>query len=658
MSSNTNLFDRIPARQDINAIEIFSVDDFPSPISSIIEGTDNTLYQIKSVITIPNDIQFRFGINTRFAGIADSITTIEGNTTGIPLFINTAAAGSSIKGENVGFTQNGSGGLMTLDSDAFDTTIFNRCTLAGGDIRLILGLGFLMYLSDILGGSRLVQGSTGGFSDIRISQNSLLSDGGGTIDGVVLIEAGSSTNTLVVEGAALLLTGTDSIGVKFETGVSFTEFKDLTFLVFNPAATCISVKDPSDIVLGVIDGGSISGTGNVFGCDPDITETVAGIGTATNSVTQDFDSTFTDGNLIVANTAASEIYQYQGLTSTQQGATITTITSPKLVAWFEGDMFVYSGSVITRYVGFSATQVSPAQTVTLTSTLTGFVFIGLALVTLDGADDTVRFYQGFSSTVDASVVLTTFTTPTGLSTDGVNLLIGDASDNSISVMDGKLATVKYSFAPGYANLSDVLMIRDRTNDSTGLVVAQGSTTNSIALTRHPITMDHSAANWSVSNLPTITASSDRGGTQFSAADISNPPTLTIVLDTFIDIAGTDIVYVCFSEYEKMVMNDETNGEIMWLAARDRGRIISTQITISKSAGGGSDDAYGVGISINGVLQQDSVTVIVLRSASEFATTSTLPISRDIKNGDLIKTEIQGVGTSQSLDLILSKLVIT
>ena len=72
----------------------------------------------------------------------------------------------------------------------------------------------------------------------------------------------------------------------------------------------------------------------------------------------------------------------------------------------------------------------------------------------------------------------------------------------------------------------------------------------------------------------IVESSDRGGSQFSD-DTGVGIAITVVQDVWTDISDSsvDIHYGTFSANEKVRLNDEANGELIWTGVRDRGRVL-------------------------------------------------------------------------------------
>ena len=123
--------------------------------------------------------------------------------------------------------------------------------------------------------------------------------------------------------------------------------------------------------------------------------------------------------------------------------------------------------------------------------------------------------------------------------------------------------------------------------------------------------------------------------------------------------GIDLEYTSFSQMEKCRIDDITNGELIWTGVRERGRILLAQVTINRSTGGSTDKTYQVGIAINGIMQSDSLAIGVLITQGVIVTIPTLPISRDLKEGDTIKIRLRDIEPVPVTTLVYSsKLSIT
>ena len=105
-----------------------------------------------------------------------------------------------------------------------------------------------------------------------------------------------------------------------------------------------------------------------------------------------------------------------------------------------------------------------------------------------------------------------------------------------------------------------------------------------------------------------------------------------------------------------LIRDETTGEIIWTGARDKGRIISGVVTLTRG-GATTDIFYEIAVCINGIPQKDSITALVLPNTTQISTIQTIPITRDLVATDVIKLQLKNTTNTQDPDVFASKISI-
>lgn len=654
MSATTNLTTRIPERQSPFRREIFIETDFPAPIANVINLEDFTDYRIKDNVVITTGIQVKYGIQTRITGLGDTLSTITGNTT-LPFFIT--GESSPAKGTNVAFTQNGTGRVMDIDTPG-SVPFFLRCQFNGGEIRMISGFAITFELCNFENGAFLVQSGTDvGIDDINLTFSAWITVGD-VVDAIVF-ETGSFASKLTIRSGAGFAFFDGSTGIKIEQGASIVTVRLISLLMIleDTDAVVIDVEDPASVGNGTLDSGSLIGTGSLLVCNPISNASFAAPASLMVGITQDNPATGT-GNILLASESSGLIYKMVGVSATED-SNINPAAGVGLLVWHMGDLYVAGPTVVTRYDGFS---ISVVASVTLSATLTGVTFIGNNLVTVDSSQ-TVSIHDGFSTVVLSSFVLPSPITSTfGLTFDGVNLLVGerDAGDDMIFVLKGATGVIQYSFVvSGLETVSDISLIYNPARKDVGFAVLDESANDEFQTFDHAVTFDHSSRTWEIKDIAAITSSSDRGGSEFSgdATEISNVDTL----GDWEDITATGLFYSLFEQNEKVVLNDETTGEVIFIGVRENACTIGAQVSITRPAGGGGVDRfYQITITIDDVVIGDSIVQDVLPDASTFATLTTVPVARQLDDGTRIRIQIRQVapGGVVAPEVLFVKLSIT
>lgn len=641
-------------RLAVPEVQVFLQSDLPAVAADIIQLADNTNYLIKATVSIGSGVQIRYGAGTRMTGSADNVTTLTGDTDAKPFIIENGV--DPAKAEHVGFLQDGTGDLIEIDHSSNAASIFIRCSFNNKPLRCITAAAIILDLVDFSNGATLIQDGTGTLAQYLMKEVLFLDFIGA--DPGFLIESGATVATINSQGTIFVGIAANSIGMKIEGGAIVSSLFHLAplFQPINSTAVGLSVENPDDVVVGSISEAAFVGAGKILDCRPvsssTLTSPVAG---STTGVTQDG-----LGNILIADvsTTPGTINQMTGILAPSQGSINAPGNDPIALAWHAGNMYSLDGATFTvsEHTGFSTTITA---TVLLPSTSpTGMAFAGEDMISMDSGANELYLHDGFSTTVNATFNISAgFTTPEGLAFDGVNALIGDANDNSVSVMRGVSNIVQYKFTTASTGLRDIWQIFDQLTKKVGFAVSDDFA-NNIRLYDHGVTMDHSAPTWEIMDSVSLVSSSDRGGVQFA-----NDPGITITalttVNVWVDIAETGIFYGDFSEHEAMVLEDETNGEIRWLGSRDRGRNLAGAVTLDRTSGGSANDIfYQIAVVVDGIVQKDSITVGATPDQSTVLTINTIPISRDLVAGRVVKLQIRNITDDVSPRIQFAKLSIT
>lgn len=648
-----------------NSVDVFTVEDLPDPIDDVITLADDTLYRIYADVDCGNN-QIFFGDSTRFSGSHQSLSILRTSTTLVAFDTN----GGSLRAENVRFIQDGTGDLMDIDiSSPTGQAKFRECALNGGNVNMIAANAVFLDGVGFNSGARLIQPTGAGTTTLVTTGGTFFRDQGGTIIGLIDVESGSNSLVFVMDQTQFIFQSADSVGINIAGGASFSELSlnSVEMASFGPGATdniLMQLENPGDIEFGTMDiittqGLFGGGPNSIFRCDPVSSSTSALTGSGTIGVCQDG-----TGNLIISDNVANTIQRYTLLTNTLNGAAISAPASDVgQLAWNAGVMFsIDSGTTPGRvyfHAGYAAAGVNDFIE-TPADDPSGVVFVGENMVTTDDVTQQIYVHDGFSTTILETIdVASIIGTPFGLAYDGVNLHIADADDATVKVMRGISSTIQYEFTSKSASLADLWQLLDQglTPKEVGYVITDSST-DEYHLYDHPVTFDHSAASWEIVNVPDTTGSSDRGGSEFST---TTPVTVTLAGNNLwkdITDSGIAIFYTCFAEFEKLVLSNEQNGEVLWLSTRERGRIIAAQATFSRT-GNTQQSFFEIAVVIDGIVQKDSITSGVLANATtSVLTLTTLPISRDIVLGTIIKIQIRRTALSGEPEISFAKIAIT
>jgi len=561
----------------------------------------------------------------------------------------TTDGGSAII-DDLTLTQTGTGDLLDLDTGtAF--AVFRNSPFIGGAFRIISVNALLISGCAFVFGGRLVVDGAANFGDLRVVGSQFV-DNLGVQNGVFLIEDGAVVNNFVFSGCFITMLN-NSTAVRFGNGINIGNIvmEKVRFTLLTSAGVGVRVEDPDDIRGKILDS-NLTNTGTLTACTPEDPTIFASPDTEPRGITQD-----NDGNLIIADAVASPagtLTRMVLISSTEESTIESPSSNPTGLAWFRADLYSVDNAndLIYNHTGFSETIKSTI--VTPGGNCTGITFMGENLVSIDSTTNNITLHDGFTTVVLQTIASPTTDAPLTVSFDGVNLIVGDQSGN-VFVMEGFSTTVLYSFDSGTDSMEGMGIIFNPTGFAQGLAMTNDST-NMVHLFEHPITFDHSSATWLIEDVSGAISSADRGGSFFDG-DFAFIPALTI--DVWVDIisAGNDIAYALFEQNEKIRLNDELNGEVMFLGVRERSCSISAQVTITRD-GSQADRAYELSISVDGKIIKDSIAQGVLFSNTAIVTITTVPISRTLVKGSLIKSQFRLTeGTPEDTFVSFSKISI-
>lgn len=657
MTGTTNLTTHKATPQDANVVPIFSQADFPAPDGGlVITLASNTTYRFKvSSLTLDAGITFLLGDNSFIeADLKDERATL--------IFISAATAivtdgTNGVRARSMIFVQAGPGELMNITSGADQTSRFIDCIFSGfgGTKPIVRGVsGQLLQLefTAFFGGARYVQDGSGGIFGIKGLNTSAFNDGGLSIpEGMMTFETGSFTGGFTQIDTVFIMSGTDSVGIKVEEGANFsTATFDITFFVPSGAGSIgISVENPDAVNQATIHQSTIiPAAGVALKCEPVSSASFSTIGANPQGIAQDG-----DGNILTSDNLTNLIYRMVGISATLDISIATPGGNVSSLAWHKGNLYSIDETtqLIYEHDGFSTTINSSIASPG--GDATGLTFIGENLVTIDSTNHLISIHDGFSTTILFSFASPTNASKLSITYDGVNLLVGNVT-GEVFVMDAVSINSQYSFQSAAVAMADIFVIFDSANSSVGLAVMDFSP-DEFHIYNHPVTFDHSSRTWELEDLPGVTVSADRGGSFFDGASIEVP---TAVQNQWEDIAAAGLFYSPFEQMEKMTLGEETTGELRFNGVRDRACTINAQATITRT-GNNTDRFYQLAIEINGEIIKDSISEDVLPDTQTFATLITMPISRKLIDGAVIKPKIRCVTVSpENPTVSFSKLSIT
>lgn len=453
--------------------------------------------------------------------------------------------------------------------------------------------------------------------------------GSTTVDLSRFIQLGPITSILIDDG----------VNIKTKAISESSQF------ILDAGGTGIELENPDAVANGILDAVEFTGTGTPLKCSPIEESTFSTPGATPDGVAID-----SSGNLLIIDAGTNLIYQMVGITSTVNTSIATPAANGNGVVWAKGNLITCDPVTNLIYVhdGFSTTILtsfaSPAANIRC------LTFSGQNLISTDTVTGLIYIHDGISNTILLTINPTGITTLSGTTYDGVNILATDLSTGDVHVLDDFTGTTKYSFAaPGAAsNINDIAITADGmvSVDTLGADIYKYDT---------PVTFDHSSKTWEIKATGgVIVESSDRGGSQYDK--LIPGIGVTVVQDVWTDIAATGISYGAMQGMEKCRLNNETNGEVIWTGVRERGRQVVGAATLSRT-GAAADTVYELAVAINGIIQKDSVVLIVLATTGEYVSMQTLPITRDLIGTNTAKLKIRNRTNAFLPEFVSAKLSI-
>lgn len=601
---------------DTNILYISSLADLPAPIgNNIMIPADSAL--------IVDGLTVDLGINNL---VMLGNTTIQGMVQSVSAFTSSHASGTIVNS-----------GAFSLSITKMDLSNTNGTPIVysmdnefaiflASDMRLFEDVNIGMF--QFINYTRVQSFGTVTFSELAVNGIFLC----GAANWFQLVARNS---IVVVEGA--------SVG-QFVFGPSVNFSTD-------PGGIGILLENPDSVLRGTFDGVTLNrglGGDNLLACNPVSTSSFAqgifveGLG---------FDGT----NLIscINDFGIDLINLHDGVGV----SVLTTISTPsgniQSVVWARGNLisidsdpsppslsgpgiYIHAGFTTTINDSFLSPDINPV----------GITYDGTNIISLDSVTG-IHVHDELTNTVTENFASPAAGLSIDIAFDGVNIIVL-GSDDTTYIMRGISEIVQYKFSIGATDTRGIVIT------DVGAVIVHGSGGTAVIFD-HPITFDHSSVTWDIMNssLETI-LSSDRGGSQYSGGNV--PVSLT--QDVWVDIAdsGTLIFYGIFSAMEKCRLNNEQNGEIIWTGIRNRGRVLSAQVVVTR-AGGAGDVTYEVVVVINGIIQMDGRGIGLLPTSNTFVTINTVPITKDLIIGDKIKVQIRNTFNGTAPEVSINKLSI-
>ncbi len=572
------------------------------------------------------------------------------------------------------------GGVCTVSGVAFDN-------VGTGDVLEVDAPNFSFDFSGArcIGKMRLVNCGRVVFSNTSaINNGGTISIGGGLVGGLVfgdvaIVGVANGTKMVEIESTAVVTKLTLGTGTFITTGFIPTitgssciyvqkgaQIETANLMDFGLLAPEIGVggnaglvmQDPSDVGVGNFMGVAAQmGLSDVFGMEPVETSnfTPAGVGL-------DVRGCGTDGsnNLIVVDTdvGQAEFILYNGITDSENSRINAPGNNPQDVGWWRGNLISSDASTDICYLhdGFSTT---------ITAQTPGLGTLAIPIIAPGGfATDGTFFYVGNLNTDQIHVFGSDFFTatlpvqiavlnipgladPTGLSWNGTHMMVADETNAICLILQGATEEVLYTFT--FANITN---LHGATFTNDGFVTSHSNEVVRI-FDSSPV-LNYSSDTWQMAdNIDgNLIESSDHGGSVF---DSPTPITITPAsAGAWTDISGVGIAYGSSQQREKCHVSNENTGEIEWDGVREKGRLITANITAEAGAGTANFDIV---ITINGVPQLDSLGSHFYTSPGEADNLDSANLTYKLNKGDLIGMQFRNPGGTISLDVLSARLSI-
>ncbi len=284
---NTNTVDRVPARQAINTVEIFTENDFPTATGSgpaTITLAADTTYLIRAIVTLPDNTVISLDDNTIVQGTNVEVSGIIGDVDA-PMIETTGAIGvrfqmRDLAIQNLGNIAAGAeSARITQNSSFTGGAELTRVTFRTAPVRIHSGLGVVFSRCGWLGGSSIIQGGDGGTGGLNLAINDLCTFNDQNVsvpNGLLQFAAGNITQTLGLRDTLFILAGAGTIGIVIDESPTFLDsllFGAPVFVSLFSDHFAFKVENPDDVIRAEIVRTNFSGGGALFSCDPSVSST-------------------------------------------------------------------------------------------------------------------------------------------------------------------------------------------------------------------------------------------------------------------------------------------------------------------------------------------------------------------------------------------------
>ncbi len=627
--------------------------DFPTAVSGVITIGGSDTYEIIENFTMSTGTRFELNGDVFFKGQGFNTTNFVADSSATFITLN---GDYRIEMVDMQIQQDGTGALMDIDAINLTSEFRNvrfQGNSTGGEIILRNGRTWLetnCYHYQAAGHRMVASGGMGNLIFTQVAWEDQL-----TTQDMFTYEDAHTTTRVSFNTCLFLLTGSGSRGKVLEGTpvISIWEQDGGNDIPFDATTISYDIEDTTSVAQGSIDGTLVQGPGTFLVSSPFASSSISTPATTPSGV-----ALRPDGDLISLDRVTDLIYLHDGITTTIQTSIASPGIQPRGVVWHDGNLYSVDNSsdVVSQHDGFTTTILSSVDMTVATSGIFDLAFIGGDIVLCSATDDLVYIMDGFSNTIKRTITPDWATPDLQAATyDGFSLLIYDGTLDEVFVVDPNAGTSKYSFsaiagAEGMGYHGDTLVI----------ITPAGDT---VQIYDTPPVFDNATPNWQISNVPGVINSSDRGGSEYSnfSGVALTPPSIGAWFD--IDDVSADISYHEFSENEKCFLNNESNGEVIWTGAINRGRTLTAQVLLDR-IGSVSDvfiDAV-VAISRDGGItfqeQLDSVGTGVLPTNTDFVSVATIPLVSDLVSGDIVKVRVRNNSTTDNLTFYSVRLSIS
>lgn len=333
-------------------LDVKELGDLPAPVTGVITTLDNVTVNLLENIDLSGN-RLVLGAGASLNGVSDLSTTLSGSTAvDVPLVSN--AGNTEIS--RLTMTQLGEGDLFLQDVAGSVIEMFD----VNRNGRYIGRQGQLLQTS---------------FGNATSALNSVISIDG-QLDFIILSDAdllwpqkiGARTiefkSTAIVQRCTLdtatpllrdLTVGFGevfgSVGIYVEKGAQIEIFTQLNagFRPLSNSSQHLVMEDPADISFGLLEGNTFSNigtTGTLYGCEPIVSTSPEVVGREFTGLTYDGKDAY------ALDPVALQLIRFEGVTNVEDG-TFFTAASMKDVAYYKGDFFMVTSTVLFLHQGFT-----------------------------------------------------------------------------------------------------------------------------------------------------------------------------------------------------------------------------------------------------------------------------------------------------------------